>query len=700
MKTPGLRQGIEQSIEMTEFDFSRLLSPKSAAFIGGGEAARAIEETVALGFEGDIWPVNPFKESLAGVACYKHIEDLPGVPDVAFLAIPPDASVEAVELLAKLGCGGVVCYASGFAEIGKVGVARQKKLLEVAGSMPVIGPNSYGCVSLLDGIVLWPDVHGAQRTDKGVAIIMQSGNITVSMSNQDRSVPMAMLMSVGNQAQIGIAELTRALVQDPRITAVGLHVEAIGNVPAFAEAAQLAAEHKTPIVALKTGKSQKGAAVALSHTSSLAGSAAAYEALFDRLGVVSVDTLPKMMETLKFLSFHPSLPGKRIVSMSCSGGEAGLVADLTEELGIETPAFSKADHDALYSVLGDKVVIDNPLDYHTYIWGDEEKQTACYKAALDSDVDAGILIVDFPRRTTGAYFGWRETENAIIAATQASGRPTAVVSTLHEGIQAPHRTRLVEGGVVPMLGMEEALLAIRAAGNVGAAWDRGVSLPMQAPALKRGEVVTVDEYRSKKMLAASGLSIPESALVSSPTEAVAAAEAMGYPVVVKAVSSDLAHKTEAGGVALNLASGDVVDAAVQRMSGLSDRFLVERMMTDVVGELIIGVTREPGIGPVLLIGAGGVTAEIIKDSVLLTLPVDEQMIRQAIGRLKTAPLLTGYRGRPEGDLDAVVAAVTAIAGFAIDHADTLVELDINPLMVLEKGKGAVAADALIRLVEE
>lgn len=681
------------------FDFSRLLSPRSAVFIGGGEAARAIEETIALGFEGDIWAVNPFKESLAGVSCHKHLEDLPGVPDVAFLAIPPDPSIEAVELLAGMGCGGVVCYASGFAEVGEIGVERQNRLLEVAGSMPVIGPNCYGSISLLDGIVLWPDVHGAQRTDKGVAIIMQSGNITVSMSNQDRSVPLAMLMSVGNQAQVGIAELTKALVQDPRITAVGLHVEAINNVPVFAEAAQLAAEHKTPIVALKTGKSQKGAAVALSHTSSLAGSSAAYEALFDRLGVVSVDTLPKLMETLKFLSYHPSLPGKRIVSMSCSGGEAGLVADLSEELGIETPAFSQADHDALYDVLGDKVTIDNPLDYHTYIWGDVEKKTACYTAALKADVDAGIILLDFPKRTTGAYFGWREAEDGIIAAAKASGRPTAVVSTLHEGLPRENRMRLEAGGVVPMQGMEEALLAIRSAGEVGEAWRRGIDAPVDAPALKDGSPVTVDEYRSKKMLAACGLSIPECALVSSPTEAVAAAEAMGYPVVVKAVSSELAHKTEAGGVALNLADGDAVSAAVERMSGLSDRFLVERMMAGVVGELIIGVTREPGIGPVLLIGAGGVTAEIIKDSVLLTLPVDERMIRDAISKLKTGALLTGYRGRPVGDMDAVVKAVMAVAEFAISHADTLVELDINPLMVLENGKGAVAADALVRRID-
>lgn len=692
-------QADDTSMTEQAFDFTRLLSPKSAAFIGGGEAARAIEETISLGFEGDIWPVNPFKDTLAGVACFKHLEDLPEVPDVAFLAIPPDPSVEAVDLLARMGCGGVVCYASGFAEIGEVGVQRQKRLLDVAGSMPVIGPNSYGCVSLLDGIVLWPDVHGGKRTDRGAAIIMQSGNITVSMSNQDRSVPLAMLMSVGNQAQVGIAELTRALVQDPRITAVGLHVEAIGNIQAFAEAAQLAAEHETPIVALKTGKSQKGAAVALSHTSSLAGSAAAYEALFDRLGVVSVDTLPNLMETVKFLSFHPSLPGKRIVSMSCSGGEAGLVADLTEDLGIETPAFSKTDHDALHNVLGDKVSIDNPLDYHTYIWGDEEKLTACYTAALEADVDAGILILDFPRRTTGAYFGWREAEGALIAAAKASGRPTTLVSTLHEGIPAENRARLIEGGVVPMLGMEEALLAIRAAGDVGEAWSKGITVPIAAPDLRPGTIVTVDEYRSKKMLAACGLSIPESALVSSATEAVAAAEAMGYPVVVKAVSSDLAHKTEAGGVALNLTSGDGVDAAVERMSGLADNFLVERMMSDVVGELIVGITREPGIGPVLLIGAGGVTAEIIKDSVLLTLPVDEGMIRQAIGRLKTSPLLVGYRGRPAGDIDAVVAAVMAIAEFAISRIDTLVELDINPLMILEQGKGAVAADALVRLVD-
>ncbi len=676
----------------------RLLRPLSVVVIGGREAEKCLVECQKIGFEGTLYAVNPRREQLAGIPCYRHIEDLPEGPDAAFICIPADATIEAIAALRDKGTGGAVCYASGFSETGDLGRERQAALVEAAGEMGVMGPNCYGIVNCLDRVALWPDDHGGTPVDRGVAIVSQSGNVAISLSMQDRGLPVAQLMALGNQAKDGVPEVVEALLSDERISAIGLFIEGVRDMAALSRVAIDAARKSVPIVVLKNGSSEKAAEIALSHTSSMTGSDAVFDAFCHRYGIARVHSLPVFLETLKLLHVCPTIGGRRFVSMSCSGGEAGLVADLIERTRLETPGFSEERHAALEAVLGPKVDIGNPLDYHTYIWGEAEPIRACFTEALKADVDAALLVLDTPDRSDLPLYGWKEAEAAILSAAAETGTPTLVASSIQENMAPGLRQRLLDGGIAPIQGLEEALLALDAAAMISErrALVAG-SEPMAAPSVLVQQSRTLDEWRSKKLLAAYGLPVPEGALVSDATEAVAAAEAFGYPVVVKACSETLAHKTEAGGVALNLPDGDAVNDAVERMGEIADRFIVERMASGAVAELILGLSRDPQAGLVMMVGAGGILAELVEDNALILLPTDREEVLAAIEGLKVAKLLRGYRGKPAGDLEAVVDAVMAIAKFAEAEADWLMELDVNPLIVLPEGQGAVAADALVRL---
>lgn len=675
----------------------RLLRPKSLAVIGGYEAATVVQQSLKIGFDGEIWPVSAKRTDMSGIPCFKSVDDLPGAPDAAFVAIPPDATIDIVRSLSAMGAGGAVCYASGFKEVGGLGIKRQEDLIAAAGPMPFAGPNCYGALNYLDGAALWPDQHGGARLERGAAIVAQSGNISISLTMQQRSVPIAYVISVGNKADLDFDAYVDALALDERVTCIGLIMESIDDIASFARAASRAKQAGKPIVVLKAGRSDKGAQATMSHTSSLAGSDRLYQALFNELGIARVTDLSSFLETLKLLSAIKPLAGNRLVSMSCSGGEASLMADLGEDLGLDYPDFSQNVHDRLYEVLGDKVAIANPLDYHTYIWEKRQELTDCFSTALSADVDLGVLVLDFPDPRKCDLSGWEPAIAAYIDAAQISGRPAAVLASIPENMTAEAAKRFQDGGVVPLQGMREGLAAIAAATQAGKAVNW---LPSAAGAEPAGEAVVVDEWRSKQLARRYGLTVPQASLVTSATEAVAAAEALGYPVVAKAVSSTLAHKTEAGAVKLNLRDGDAVAAAADHLFALSDRVMVEKMITGTVAELLIGVNRDPQFGLHLVVGAGGELVELLSDAAIILLPVTRERIEAALSSLRCAPLLRGYRGRAMADWDATVSAVEAVGALVSDLGDKILEMDINPLMVLPNGQGAVAADALVRWVEE
>jgi len=685
----------------------RLLKPRHVAFIGGKGLVAPIQGCLSGGFTGQIWPVHPTYPEIAGIKCYPSVDVLPEPPDASYIAAPREPTIEIVRSLAKRGAGGCVCYAAGFAEVGPEGAALQKALVEAADELALVGPISYGILNYIDGVHMFASGPGGARTERGAAFVGQSGNIALTLTMNERSVPFSYVISAGAQAVLSLADYVDVLADDPLVNAIGLYIEGLSDVPAFARAALKAIEKGKPIVAVKVGRSELGAKLAMSHTSSLAGSDRLYDALFERLGIIRVDTLPALLETLKFVSVAAPLAGERLVVFTCSGGDSLMAADRAAELGLALPEFSSAQFADLRQQLPSFATVSNPLDYNLSLWGDEAGLFKCFSTALRGDCDAGLLILDYPPTDERGYADCDKSVNALLAAARVNGKQPIVCTTLQETLPEATRARLIAAGCPPIQGLEDALTAFakaarqaRRAAEIGSGRAVAALAPTHAPS---GDARLMTEWDAKQELKAHGLAIPSARLVDAAGAAVAASE-IGLPVVAKVAQPVLAHKTEAGAVALNLTTAAAVDAAIAGMSaaiaryqpGLkAERFLIERQVTNAVAEMIVGVKRDPGFGLVLVVGAGGILVEMVQDAASLLLPTDRVEVERAIRGLKIAKLLAGYRGKPAADIDAVVDAVMGIAGFAEAHRDRLVELDVNPLLVLPRGQGAIAVDALM-----
>ena len=676
-------------------NLSRLLNPKSIAFVGGNECAIAIRRTKELGFTGTIYAVHPKREDLSGVPTLKSPEEIPEAVDAAFIAVKNEPTIEVVRALAAKGCGGAVIYAAGFAETGNT--ALQRQLLEAANGMPLMGPNCYGFVNTLSRAALWPDETGLEPVERGVALITQSGNIACNFTMMMRGLPVAAVFSIGNQVDVGMHDMVETLSADPRISAIGLHVEGLPDIPAFARAAAFARKRRVPIVVLKTGRSEQGAKVAMSHTSSLAGADTLYDALFERYGIARMKSVSAFAETLKFLHNGGPIADSRLVSLSCSGGEAALVADMALEKKVSFPPFNAETKPRVAATLNEYVAIDNPLDYHTFIWGQPEKLTATFTEVLKGGFDVGMVILDTPTHPKMKPDSWATTARAMAAASKATGARAAVVASLSEGMPLSLAAELSAAGVAPMMGLDDALTAFEAAASIGRNWARTEEPPEMLPPARKGTGERLlSEHEAKLLLKKHGLSVPEG-VVCPAEDAVVAAERLGYPVTLKVSSTAIAHKTEAGGVALNLKTAAEVEEAARRMRELAPKVLVERMVTGAVAELIIGLTSDPQFGTALVVGAGGILTELLKDSVTLILPTTTREIERALASLKVWTLVEGFRGR-SGDKEAVIRAVEAVAAFAMAHRGLVEELDVNPLLVTKDG--AVAVDALIKMRTE
>jgi acetyl-CoA synthetase len=687
-------------------NLARLLCPRHVAVVGGDAAAETIRQLDLLGFDGAIRPVNPRRESMAGRPCYARVADLPEAPDAAVVAVPAAACPEVFAALAARGAGGGICFAAGFAEDGVADLERQ--LLEAAGDMALVGPNCHGVINGFDRVALWPDDHGADPAETGCALISQSGNVALSATFQQRSAPFGYVISTGNQAQLGVEDFLEALLDDHRVRAIGLFIEGLRDVARFARAARRALAAGIPIVAMKVGSSAEGARASASHTAALTGADRVHDALFERLGIRRAASLTELIETLKLLSVTGAPAGRRVISLSCSGGEAATMGDRLSGAGLECPAPDDVDAIAAGFAIR-RASVGNPLDYNTRTWGDLDASARGFETVLAQPYDAAVLVLDFPPPGRARPDNWRCALDAFLRAQARTGLPGAVLATLPEALPPSARRACIDAGVAPLQGLDDAARALAHAASwseqramllAEAAWPGPVSARFDGPSHSLGEAV------SKSRLARHGLAIPP-ADTSDRDGLGDVAERLGYPLVLKAADPDLDHKSELGAVALGLESrdqllraADAMQARLRAAGRPAADWLVERMVADAVAELIVGVTRDPAAGLVLVIGSGGILAELVRDTRTLLLPVARHAIRAAIESLAVAPVLRGYRGRAGGDLEAAVDACAAVAEFALAHGDCLAELDINPLLVRPPGHGAVAADALVRVYSD
>ncbi len=671
----------------------RLIRPRHVAVFGGWWAENVVEQCLAMPFAGEIWPVNPNRSDMRGIRCFRSVAELPEGPDASFVGVNRDDTPDIIRQLASRGAGGAICFASGFAESEleeSGGNLRQKELAKAAGDMTLLGPNCYGLVNYLDGVPLWPDQHGGARCDSGVAIVAQSSNMAINMTMQARSLPLACVVTVGNQCQTSLTDVALALLEDERITALGLHIEGFGDLRQFEQLARRARSFGKPIAALKAGKSREARDMTVSHTGTVAGSDKFSSALLRRLGMAQLDDIPAFLETLKLLHAGGPLTGRRIGSLSCSGGEACLIADAAVGGALRFPAIKSGQETALRHALGARVHLANPLDYHTYHWGDRDALTEVFSAMLLGNYDLLLLIMDFPRTDRCSDTAWEPAVLAIEAAAQESGGRVALVATLPECLPESWAARLLANGVVPLHGAREALAAAEAAAEIGENWRQPARRPLLVShAEPRGREL-LNEAVSKSMLAELGLTVPPGAVATSSEMAVRIAGKAGFPTVLKSLG--IAHKTESGAIAVGLACAEEVTDAYAAMP-TDGGTLVEAQIADTVAELMLGIVRDPSGAFLMIVGSGGIHAELFGDSRSMLLPFDDDDFRASLAELRCWPLLTGHRGRSAADLDAVVAAARALAAFVQSNADRILEVEINPF--LARPEGGVAADALI-----
>ena len=665
-------------------DLSRLFRPRSIVVFGGWWAENVVTQCLKSGFDGDIWPVHPTRAEIGGIPCLRDLDDIPAAPDAAFLGINRNAAIEVAARLSAMGCGGAVCFASGFAETGDDDL--QRALVTAAGDMPLLGPNCYGVLNYLDGAMLWPDQHGGRAVDRGVAIISQSSNIAINISMQARGLPIAYIACVGNQAQTSLTDMARSLLADDRVTAAGLYIEGIIDPPDFAAMTEEAAAMGKSIVAIKAGKTAASRTAATSHTAALAGDAAASSGFLARCGVIEAATPEDLLEVLKLVHMHGRLPGRRMTAMCCSGGEAGLMADLAADHDLEWPGIPSPNLGRLADSLGPLVALANPLDYHTFIWGDEQKMTDAFAAMMGDWVDLSVLVIDFPRTDRCNDEAWHPAVAAMKRAGEMTGTRVACLGSLAEGIPDPWAISMMEAGIVPLNGFANGLRAIELAATpqVSGGWRPHVAVPATT------DRVLVDEATAKAILGVAGITVPAAGRADRLADIGAAAVGLTPPFALKGLGH--AHKSEAGLVRLGLGADELLAAAEDMPTATG--FLVEEMAAPPAAELLVGLRRDPVYGLTLSLGMGGTTAELLRDVVTLVLPVTGNEIRAALLRLRLAPLLTGYRGRAPADIEAAIDAIERLCEIIIATPE-FDEIEVNPLMLAPAGSGALALDAVI-----
>ena len=687
----------------------RLLRPRHVALVGGGDVATVINECRRIGYSGALWPVNPNRKDIAGIPCFADIEALPDAPDASFLAVPKQAAIDITARLARRGAGGVVCYTAGFSELGSTGQEAEAELVNVAGEMALLGPNCYGLINYHDQIALWPFAHGGAHPGFGAAIITQSGMLSSDLTMSQRHLPLSYMVSVGNQASLRLEDFIDIFLDEPHVRAIGLHIEAIHDTEKFAVAAMRAIEKNIPIVALKTGVSEIGARLTTSHTGSLSGTDATYSAFFKRLGICRVATPSELVELLKFLTIAGVPTGPKIAGFTCSGGGATMLADSAAPLELDFVQPSSHTATTLTQLLPHTATVTNPLDYTTPIWGDYERTLPVFKCLLKDEYDSAVLVQDYPAAgldESKPYY--RADSDSFIKACRIANIPAAICSTLPENLDAETRSHVLQAGVAPMQGIETCMEAMNAAANYGK--RRAVLLANPPHPFRRAEVMgnrfkQLDEATAKSILAKAGLHVP-------PFHQLPMAKAiskkidyidLAYPVAAKICSSDICHKTEIGGVQLNISSKSELTTAIASIinnvehhapDARLDGILIESMINNAILELMASLRRDPQFGLVLTIASGGVMTEILQDASTVLVPADDISLLAALDSLRIAPLFDGFRGGQAASRTAVLDQIKGLISL-MKAAPDIKEIEINPIMV---GKDyACCADALINI---
>ncbi|MWV28590.1 acetate--CoA ligase family protein [Aurantiacibacter rhizosphaerae] len=697
----------------TNKQIDRLLRPKSVAVIGASDRHGALGCTllnnlVQYEFDGDVYPVNPKRDELQGLKVYKDVKELPAGVDCAVLAIPRPFVVQTVRDLAENGCGAVVIYAAGFSEAGEEGAKDQAELARIAEEHGIIieGPNCLGCTNYVERIPLTfveTNMKTPPEGARAVGIASQSGALAAVLATtlHPRGCYVSTSVSTGNEAASGVEDYVEWLVDDPATHVIAMYVENFRRPQAFIAAARRAREAGKPIVMLHPGKSDKAQESAATHTGAMAGNYALMKAKLIREGIIFADTLEELGDIATIAVTCETLPGANMAVLGESGALRGLAFDLAQDVGLDLIELNDENSPKLREVLPDFVPVSNPTDITAIGLSEPEIYTNLLTALLEDERIGSVVASIIQSDPITSEIKFPAIQKVLDG--RDLGKPL-VFAGVDEGANVPEK--YIEGlarvGIPYFPSTERAYRAIARLADLA---KRDLS-DCSVKAIKiegiDGESGVIPEYRAKDLLRPLGVPFPESTFAATADDAAAAADALGYPVVMKAQAAALGHKSDAGGVILNLKSADDVREAFDRMYGnvsaydasiSLDGVLVEKMGT-MGTEMIVGAKHDPQWGPVVLAGFGGVTAEILKDVKLFTPDLGEEQVREGLLQLKQAPLLTGWRGSPALDVDALAEMIVTMGRIMVGNP-SIREVDLNPVIVYPLGQGVIALDALM-----
>ncbi len=699
-------------------DLSGLLRPKSVAVIGAstkpGSLGREIfKNLITTGFEGPVYPVNPKAAVVQSVRAYPSISAIPDPVDLAVIVIPAAHVLAAVEECAAKGVRGIVVVSAGFKETGGDGAAMEARLKELVRSRGIrmVGPNCLGVLSTAPDVRLDATFAPTYPPEGTVAIASQSGALGVAILDYTRefNIGVSEFVSMGNKTDVSGNDLIQWWDADPRTKVILLYLESFGNPRKFTRLARAISRRK-PIVAVKSGRTQRGMRAATSHTGALAGADVAVDALMAQAGVIRVDTVEELFDMAAFLAHQPVPAGRRVAIVTNAGGPGILATDACEAKGLEIPDLTPESTRKLREFLPPEASVKNPVDMIASATA-ENYERASRILLDDPNVDALLALFVPPIITESKAVG-----QAIVAGAEGTEKPVVACFLGRHGV--PEGLHSLKRGHIPSYAFPESAVRVLHRAMRYGEWLRrpegtersfddvdreaadAVMLTARERLGKDGGWLAPGEV--ERLVRAYGIKAPQARVVADAEAAAAAARELGFPVVVKLDSDTIAHKSDVGGVRLDLRTESEVKRAVAEIlealegRGLGGKvrgFTVQPLVKEGV-EVIVGVTQDPKFGPLVAFGLGGVQVELMKDAAFRLHPLTDLDAHEMVRSVKGYPLLTGYRGAPPADLDALEEVLLRVSALVGDHPE-IAEMDLNPVKVLPAGRGCVAVDARV-----
>lgn len=683
-----------------------LFSPRSIAVVGAstdprGYGGAVVRNLVRHGFAGRVFPVNPKYDEVDGLPCFPSVDAIPDSVDLAVLLIPQRVINDVLTQCAAKGVSLAVVVTAGYGEAGPSGRAAQDELVRHARTLGIrlIGPNCLGFLNVTDNVAAaatWVlDVPELRKG--GVSLVCHSGGLTFAstlMRGMDRGCGFRYVFNTGNEADLGVAELLEVLVTDPGTTAIGLQVETIRDPAAFRAAAAAAADVGKPVVVLKVGESEPGQRAAASHTGAVAGDAAVHRAVFAADGIVRAEDIDDLWALPAFLSAMPRATGRRVTVVTSTGGTNGLIADQLYRAGLELPGISPSLSARLREFLPEAALVSNPMDLSGVVGLEGTQSFRRVLECLDEDDETDLVLLAL----VPVHRDFDHEMRPMVELLQRMRKPVAILGTGGSVSQDGMRA-LTEGGVVVFDEPRQAADALRALVDYSTFLsDRRPAGPSDSDVRDEAPLTLApgaSQAEALNAFAQFGLTVPAALTVHAESDLAEAEAIVGFPMAVKIDQPGLLHKSDADGVILGV--GDP-SALVDAFRSLRRRFgespvLLQRMAPSGL-EMFVGFKVDPHFGPVVVVGVGGIFVEIVKDVQLIPLPANAVDIERALRRLQAWPLLDGARGSAHRDVPALVQAIEGLAAMAPALARAGVEsVDLNPVIVYQRGKGACVVDA-------